>query len=272
MALNTDELRGNISVLSGVVGNTPGIKGPKGDKGEQGDIGPAGPQGERGERGKSGIVSQANEPTDEDVYVWIDTDEEGLVVTDDSSIPETLYALGSDYAEYFEWEDGNPNNEDRTCLFVSIVNGTRKIKRAMTGEDILGITSIDASVIGNARYKDYPSYSAVGMTGVMKLKDNGMCKVGEYVVPGDNGVAIPSTNNAGYKVTARYSEDLIEVLMAHDSEMISRTQEEIRELDIVLKNILTIIQSGDLNKNQVADIEQLIVSYFENKTIEEVEL
>lgn len=32
-----------------------------------------------------------------------------------------------------------------------------------------------------------------------------------------------------------------------------------------------LIQNGELNNNQVADIEQLIVSYFENKTVLEVE-
>ncbi len=42
-------------------------------------------------------------------------------------------------------------------------------------------------------------------------------------------------------------------------------------LEKTLRDILTIIQGGELDKNQVADIEQLIVSYFENKTVEEVE-
>lgn len=188
-----------------------------------------------------------------------------------NEIPETLYALGADYAEYFEWEDGNPENEDRTSLFVSIVNGTRKIRKAMEGDDILGITSIDASVIGNARYKDEPTYSAVGMTGVMKVKDNGMCQVGDYVIPGNDGLAVPSSNNAGYKVTARYSEDLIEVLMAHDAEMISRTKADIAELDNVLRDILEVIQNGISASMIIEDIEQIIVSYFETKTVEEVE-
>ena len=152
-----------------------------------------------------------------------------IISSDDTEIPETLYALGADYAEYFEWEDGNPNNEDRTSLFVSIVYGSRKIKKAMEGEDILGITSIDASVIGNAKYKDKKGYSAVGMTGVMKVKDNGVCKIGDYVIPGDNGLAVPSGNDAGYKVTARYSNNLIEVLLAHDAEMISRLDDELKE-------------------------------------------
>ena len=149
-----------------------------------------------------------------------------------ASTPETLYATGADYAECFEWEDGNPNNEDRRSLFVSIVSGTRKIRKAMTGDDILGITSIDASVVGNAAYKDDSAYSVVGMVGVIRVKDNGQCQVGDYVIPGDNGLAIPSTNDAGYKVTARHSDNLIEVLLAHDAEMISRIQNEIDNLNI----------------------------------------
>lgn len=141
---------------------------------------------------------------------------------------ETLYALGADYAECFEWEDGNPGNEDRRSLFVSIVHGTRKIRKAMAGDDILGITSIDASVVGNAAYKDDTAYSIVGMVGVIRVKDNGQCVVGDYVIPGDNGIAIPSTNDAGYKVTARYDANTIEVLLAHDAEMISRIKDDIK--------------------------------------------
>lgn len=29
----------------------------------------------------------------------------------------------ADYAEYFEWADGNPNNEDRTGYFVKLKDG-----------------------------------------------------------------------------------------------------------------------------------------------------
>lgn len=148
-----------------------------------------------------------------------------------ASVVDTLYANGSDYAECFEWEDGNPDGEDRRSLFVSIVNGTRKIRKAMAGDDILGITSIDASVVGNAAYKDDDAYSVVGMVGVIRVKDNGNCVVGGYVIPGDNGLAIPSTNEAGYKVTARYSDDLIEVLLAHDAEMISRLKDDVKNLE-----------------------------------------
>lgn len=50
-----------------------------------------------------------------------------------------------------------------------------------------------------------------------------------------------------------------------------KLNKKVDELEETLKNILTIIQGGELEENQIKDIEQLIVSYFESKTVEEVE-
>ena len=46
---------------------------------------------------------------------------------------------GVDYAEYFEWADGNPDNEDRVGKSVSLVE--EKIKIAESGETAIGIVS-----------------------------------------------------------------------------------------------------------------------------------
>ena len=55
----------------------------------------------------------------------------------------------ADYAEYFEWKDGNPNNEDRICKFVSLDGN--KITIATSNEDyILGVVSVEPFVLGNA--------------------------------------------------------------------------------------------------------------------------
>ena len=57
---------------------------------------------------------------------------------------------GADYAEYFEWLDGNPNNEDRRGYSVSLVGN--KIKIAEQGEKIIGIISGNPSVIGDSAW------------------------------------------------------------------------------------------------------------------------
>lgn len=54
---------------------------------------------------------------------------------------------GADYAEYFEWLDGNKDDEDRIGLLVSLDGD--KIKVANKGDEILGIISGTASVIGD---------------------------------------------------------------------------------------------------------------------------
>lgn len=57
-------------------------------------------------------------------------------------------STGADYAEYFEWKDGNPNNEDRVGYIVTL-NGD-KIVKANTGDDVLGICSGTAMVLGDS--------------------------------------------------------------------------------------------------------------------------
>lgn len=54
---------------------------------------------------------------------------------------------GCDYAEYFEWFDGNPDDEDRRGYFVTLDG--EKIRIAEPGDYILGIVSAWPSVIGN---------------------------------------------------------------------------------------------------------------------------
>lgn len=54
---------------------------------------------------------------------------------------------GADYAEYFEWEDGNPNGEDRVGYFVT--HSGEKIKIAKENDFIIGIVSATPAIIGN---------------------------------------------------------------------------------------------------------------------------
>ena len=56
-------------------------------------------------------------------------------------------ASGADYAEYFEWKDGNKDSEDRVGYIVTLDGN--KIVKAKAGDDILGIISGCATVIGD---------------------------------------------------------------------------------------------------------------------------
>ena len=70
-------------------------------------------------------------------------------VTNTATYGKTYNSSGADYAEYFEWEDNNTNNEDRVGRFVTL-NGD-KIKLASNEDNfILGIISGDPSIIGDS--------------------------------------------------------------------------------------------------------------------------
>jgi len=54
---------------------------------------------------------------------------------------------GADYAEFFEWADGNPDGEDRRGLSVGL-DGDR-IRPAQPGEEPIGVISANPSVVGD---------------------------------------------------------------------------------------------------------------------------
>jgi hypothetical protein len=53
---------------------------------------------------------------------------------------------GEDYAEFFEWQDGNPDNEDRVGLLVALDG--EKIRLANADDEVLGIISGTVAVLG----------------------------------------------------------------------------------------------------------------------------
>ena len=61
---------------------------------------------------------------------------------------------GADYAEYFEWQDGNKNSEDRRGLFVTLDGN--KIRLANANDDyILGVISANPSVVGDVQSENW---------------------------------------------------------------------------------------------------------------------
>lgn len=183
-------------------------------------------------------------------------------------------STGADYAELFEWADGNPDNEDRRGYFVTVEG--KKIKKAQAGDYILGIISGNPSVIGNTdmewygqfmrdefgtfikeNYKetvkepvmdeegnvtekekevdvefykvnpdydpdapytfrlDRPEWDAVGMVGVLPVRDDGTCEVGRYCKCADGGIATLATERGfdTYMVIERVAENIVSVVL-----------------------------------------------------------
>jgi hypothetical protein len=87
---------------------------------------------------------------------------------------------GADYAEYFEWSDGNPDEEDRRG--ISVVLDGEKIRPAVNGEDPIGVISGNPSVVGDAAWNKW--------SGKYLRDDYGTYILEDYEVVNDEGETI----------------------------------------------------------------------------------
>lgn len=123
-------------------------------------------------------------------------------ITSDGYVYATNAAVqtGADYAEYFEWSDGNPDNEDRVGLFVTFdENNQEKIRIANSDDDyILGIVSGMPSVIGNGDEDWKKRYV---------LDDFGryIQETFEYVIDGETKTGTKWKENPEYDSTKPYA-------------------------------------------------------------------
>lgn len=155
--------------------------------------------------------------------------------------------IGADYAEYFEWLDGNVDNQDRIGLFVTLDGD--KIKLANKDDYILGVISANPSIVGNSAELDWhdkyktdvygrliydeshnpivsknyndtleyvprgarKEYSKVGLLGQLVVQDDGTCEVNGYCTASVNGVATKS--DSGYRVVKRIDETHIKIIL-----------------------------------------------------------
>ncbi|MFI3175123.1 MAG: peptidase G2 autoproteolytic cleavage domain-containing protein [Bacillota bacterium] len=102
------------------------------------------------------IGNQPKIPDDTDKFViGIGTGTNGLRIDSSKYVYGGTYnSSGADYAEYFEWLDGNPSDEDRIGRFVTIRQG--KIQLANADDSyIVGVISGNGSIIGDAQEDEW---------------------------------------------------------------------------------------------------------------------
>lgn len=104
---------------------------------------------------------------------------------------------GADYAEFFEWQDGNPNSEDRRGRVVTLDG--EKIRYAADGEYILGIISGAPAVLGDTYDDQWAG---------MYEKDIFGSPIKEYYtepIYDDQGVLVESIEAFKYKLNPNYN-------------------------------------------------------------------
>lgn len=93
----------------------------------------------------------------------------------------TYNTIGSDYAEMFEWEDGNPNHEDRVGRFVTLTGA--KIRFANYRDKyILGVTSAVPTIIGDSGSDHWHGRYATDVFG-RPVKHEGSSEEEQYIEP-----------------------------------------------------------------------------------------
>ena len=163
------------------------------------------------------------------------------------NVTATSYnTFAADYAEMFEWADGNRDNADRRGMLVALYGD---MILPAHGDDFFGVVSAAPSVVGNnpqhwhKRYKkdvfgaeirgengkriesdeydpdreyiprsERPEWSPVGMVGRLVIVDDGSCKVGGYV-SARHGIGTKCYAKTAAKVLKRIDEKHVEVLL-----------------------------------------------------------
>lgn len=96
----------------------------------------------------------------------------------------TFMPSGADYAEYYEWADGNPNDEDRRGYFVTLDGN--KIRKANADDDyILGVISATPSIVGNTHSENW---KGMYLTDVFGERLTEVVEVPETIIEGTDEV------------------------------------------------------------------------------------
>lgn len=157
------------------------------------------------------------------------------------------HSAGADIAEYFEWDDGNPQNIDRRGRIVTL--NEDKISLASEGDFLLGVVSAMPSFIGDAQEdmwaKTYltdifgqiiekngirqvnpdhdnsveyvprskrKEWSAISLKGKVVITDDGSCNVNGYCKALEDGVATCAQKKTNFRVMKRIDDTHIKVL------------------------------------------------------------
>ena len=133
---------------------------------------------------------------------------------------DVFTTIGSDYAELFEVFDNSIPIKEYEYKFITLKGD--KVKIASNNDYILGVYSVNPSILGNKIFNNNNDnnnnnkYIPVGLIGKLIVYDYGKCFIDGYCKVGLNGCAIPYNENEDlynkiyhYRVIKRFDKDKI---------------------------------------------------------------
>ena len=156
---------------------------------------------------------------------------------------KTVYSDKKQQANFYEWKDENPLQENRDGFFVCICPGTNKIQKCNSKTDVLGVTVADAAFVGGQEYIEASdgkkvgrdsTYGLVVTLGIVDVRCESNIVVGDYVTPNQDGIAEKSNGNYGYLVTSIKDDNSINwatILLAQSSILSKLTANNVQNLD-----------------------------------------
>lgn len=110
---------------------------------------------------------------------------------------------GADYAEMWEWADGNKKSEDRRGYFVT-VDANNKIVKANSGDYILGVTSATPCIVGDTASEEWSGRYLRDVFGSILTET---VDVEEYIDE-ETGETVPTHTEVRRKVNPDYDPSL----------------------------------------------------------------
>ena len=161
------------------------------------------------------------------------------VVVENEPKDGIIKSKNAGYAEVGEWADGNAAEENRIGYFVAVDPATpgSTMVKATSVMDVRGVTVEAPAFSGNCSKDKFDSsgkllkqYAFVAVMGLVSVIDNGTCAINGRCMPGDDGTAIPSSNNMGYQVVDRIDETHVLIAVEPSADMIQRVKSDVVKL------------------------------------------
>lgn len=116
---------------------------------------------------------------------------------------KVVYSNEKNQANYYLWEDGNVDKENRVGHFVTLCPADDTIKLCVESDDVFGVIVETAGFIGGQSdvEREY-NYGLVAHSGAVAVRCETSVDVGDRIMSNGHGLAKKSESGYGYKVVA----------------------------------------------------------------------